>query len=417
MARYEWRNRFSHGAELMRDTAMGAPSAMDSEVPVGNDESPKAEPRRSSTQPADETARRSTTASFAKRALPKPSILYSTLWRFAAERHRVYLRRVSGQPGPWTSDPVLSNYRFTNVFRAADRVSQYLIHMAYSDRDANDDTLFLRTMLFKIFNKIDTWESIVRDMGCPAADRFDYLACDELLARRRRLGAAIYSAAYIMPSGGVPGVPKHRMHLQLLRRMLDDRLPAKLRRSRSLKDAYALFLSYPTLGPFLAFQYAIDLNYTTLTSHSEWSFVVAGPGALDGLSKCFESLGEYSPEDAILWLSDLQEEEFRHNALRFDGLWGRALRPIDVQNLLCEVSKYTRATHPEIKGRTGRGRIKQKFAAAGAVPKPFFPPKWELNERIEKWIAENSGARAESRQPLQPELPFVMRAPRSGDPD
>ena len=36
--------------------------------------------------------------------------------------------------------------------------------------------------------------------------------------------------------------------------------------------------------------YAIDLNYTTLTSHSEWSFVVAGPGALDGLSKCFESL-------------------------------------------------------------------------------------------------------------------------------
>ena len=30
--------------------------------------------------------------------------------------------------------------------------------------------------------------------------------------------------------------------------------------------------------------------------------------------------GEYSPEDASLWLSDLQEEEFHRNDLRFDGL-------------------------------------------------------------------------------------------------
>ena len=88
--------------------------------------------------------------------------------------------------------------------------------------------------------------------------------------------------------------------------------------------------------------------------------------------------------------------------LRFDGLWGRSLRPIDVQNLLCEVSKYTRATHPQIKGRAGRGRIKQKFTAAGPVPRPFFPPKWELNERIEKWIPENSEPAAERPPPLQP---------------
>ena len=345
-------------------------------------------------------------ASFAKRSLPRPSAIYSTLWRFAAERHRVYLQRVAGQPHPWTHDRVLSTYRFTNAFRAADRVSQYLIRMAYSDPDANDDTLFLRTLLFKIFNKIDTWESIVRETGLPAADYFDHLACDELLDRLRGAGTAIYSGAYIMPSGGPSGGPKHRMHLQLLRRMLDDRLPMKIRHSRSLKDAYDLLLAYPTLGPFLAFQYAIDLNYTTLTSHSERSFVVAGPGALDGLSKCFESLGEYSPEDAILWLSERQDEEFRHNGLRFDGLWGRSLRPIDVQNLLCEVSKYTRATHPEIKGRARRARIKQRFSAAGSVPRPFFPPKWELNEVVEKWF-ENA-ASVPRPTTLQADLPLFV---------
>ena len=300
---------------------------------------------------------------------------------------------------------MLSTYRFTNAFRAADRVSQHLIRMAYSDHAADDDTLFLRTLLFKIFNKIDTWESIVREIGRPAADRFDHLVCGDLLDRLRRAGA-IYSAAYIMPSGGSSGGSKHRMHLQLLRRMLDDRLPAKLRHSRSLKDAYDLLLAYPTLGPFLAFQYAIDLNYTTLTSHSEWSFVVAGPGALDGLSKCFESLGEYSPEDVVLWLAERQEEEFSHADMPFDGLWGRALRPIDVQNLLCEVSKYTRATHPEVKGRAGRGRIKQKFTAAGPVPTPFFPPKWELNEHVDKWF-ENV-ASVPRPTTLQADLPLSM---------
>ena len=391
----------------MAEGTRDIPPAIDSNVPIRDALSPAA-PSRFRPGPAHDTTDTSTGVSFAKRALPKPSALCSTLWRFAAERHRIYLRRLSGQPRPWTSDPVLSSYRFTNVFRAADRVSQYLIRMAYSDREASDDTLFLRTMLFKIFNKIDTWEYVTNSMGVPAADRFDYPRCDELLAGRRRLGKAIYSAAYIMPSGGASGVPKHRMHLDLLRRMLDDRLPAKLRHSRSLKDAYDLLVAYPTLGPFLAFQYAIDLNYTTLTSHSERSFVVAGPGALDGLSKCFESPGEYSPEDVILWLSDRQEEEFGRAGLRFDGLWGRSLRPIDVQNLLCEVSKYTRATHPEIKGRAGRGRIKQKFAPAGAVPRPFFPPKWELNEQVEKWFADNDPVSVPRPQALQPVLPLAM---------
>ncbi len=381
-----------------------------------DDPAPPTGMRRSAEPPAVATPPPSSAASFAKRSLPRPSAIYSILWHFADERHRVYLQRVAGQPQPWTRDPVLSTYRFTNAFRAADRVSQYLIRMAYSDHDADDDTLFLRTLLFKIFNRIDTWESIVRAIGPPTADSFDHRACEALLTERRRAGGRIYSAAYIMPTGGDSGSPKHTMHLRLLRRMLDERLPAKLRRSRSLKDAYGLLLAYPTLGPFLAFQYAIDLNYTKLTCHSESSFVVAGPGALDGLSKCFESLGEYSPDDAILWLSDRQDDEFRRADRPFDGLWGRSLRPIDVQNLLCEVSKYTRATHPGIKGRAGRGRIKQKFTAAGPLPRPFFPPKWELNERVEKWIAENGHAPGERRRPLQTDLPLVMTASGSPDP-
>ena len=336
----------------------------------------------------------------ANRIRPKPSAIYPVLWQFACERHLVYLRRVAGDAYPWTSDSVLLEYKFTNAFRAADRVSQYLIRLICSDREGGVATLFLRTLLFKIFNKIETWESVVSGLGAPVADDFDYEACGVLLENLRRERKPIYSAAYIMPSGGRTGMPKHRMHLELIRRMLDERLPERLQESKSLAEAYKLVLSYPTLGPFLAFQYVIDLNYCALMNHSEHGFVVAGPGALDGLSKCFESLGEYSPTDAILWLSDIQEEEFARYGLDFEGLWGRPLQPIDVQNLFCEVSKYTRVSHPEIRGRTGRKRIKQRFRMTGPLPKPFFPPKWGLNQRIDEWFESRKSAGLELHAPL-----------------
>ena len=353
----------------------------------------------------------------ARKLRPRPSILYPVLWRFAAERQRIYLRRLSGASSPWTDDSVLTAYRFTNVFRAADRVSQYLIRLVYTDREVSHDTLFLRSILFKIFNRIDTWQGIVGKLGAPVANRFDYAACDELLAARRTRGP-IYSAAYIMPSGGRSGVPKHRMHLGLVRDMVADGLPAKLGQTKSLREAYVLLLAWPTLGPFLAFQYAIDLNYTSLMSHPESDFVVAGPGALDGLAKCFESLGEFNPAEAILWLTDRQEEEFERYELSFTGLWGRPLQPIDVQNLLCEVAKYTRATHPAIKGRSGRTRIKQRFTAAGVLPRPFFPPKWNLNRRVDDWF--NNGVTTDgSSQGAQAVLPLCDSdsGPRSGDGD
>lgn len=53
--------------------------------------------------------------------------VFDAYWRFAAERLAIFLRRANGEPGPWTGDPILQQYKFCNTFRAADRVSQYLI--------------------------------------------------------------------------------------------------------------------------------------------------------------------------------------------------------------------------------------------------------------------------------------------------
>jgi hypothetical protein len=80
-------------------------------------------------------------------------------------------------------------------------------------------------------------------------------------------------------------------------------------------------------------------------------------------------------------VAERQDLEFGRLGLKFDGLFGRPLMPIDCQNLFCEISKYARVAHPEISGTSGRTRIKQKYnPSCPAVPAdPFFPPKWNLN--------------------------------------
>src|SRR5262249_19705925 len=69
----------------------------------------------------------------------KPTVVYDTYWRFAAERQRIYFCRLKGQAPPWTDDLVLRAYKFTNAYRASDRVSQYLIRRVIYRDDLPDD--------------------------------------------------------------------------------------------------------------------------------------------------------------------------------------------------------------------------------------------------------------------------------------
>src|SRR5438105_1255636 len=90
------------------------------------------------------------------------TIAYETYWRFAAERLAIFYRRLRDPVGPWTTDPILRAYRFTNAYRATDRVSQYLIREVQyrPDRSQEPREVFFRTIFFKLFNKIETWEAM-----------------------------------------------------------------------------------------------------------------------------------------------------------------------------------------------------------------------------------------------------------------
>lgn len=316
---------------------------------------------------------------------PRPTPVFDTYWKFAAERQSVFRARIAGLPQPWTLDPILKEYKFTNAYRASDRVSQYLIrNVIYSGAHDWSSTV-LRVILFKIFNKISTWELIEAHVGEIRATTFTVEKIGHVLESALSRRESIYSGAYIMPSGpaSIRQSRKHMMHLALLAEIVAGRLGNDLLDARSMEGAYNLLLTIPSFGPFLAFQFLIDLNYSKFLNFSEMDFVVPGPGARDGIRKCFYDLGDYNESDVIRWVTERQEKEFAARELMFRSLWGRPLQLVDCQNLFCEVDKYARVAHPDSRGMTGRTRIKQRFSPNPNRMLPWFPPKWALNEKID----------------------------------
>ncbi|MGW5155756.1 nucleotide kinase domain-containing protein [Nonomuraea wenchangensis] len=312
----------------------------------------------------------------------RPTPVFDTYWRFAAARQQVYLARL-GEAPPARHDPVLAQHRFTNCFRAADRVSQYLIGQVSYRGDQEWREVFFRTMLFKVFNKVTTWQLLQEHLGELTWNEYDFRAWDGILSESFSTGERLYSAAYITPPPVLGEERKHSNHLRLIEMMMTHSAPARVQEAASMREAYEVLLGFPALGPFLAYQYLIDLNYSAQLSFSEMDFVVPGPGARDGIRKCFGSAADGIQADVIRYMADTQQEHFGRLGLRFAGLRGRPLQLIDCQNLFCEVDKYARVAHPDIAGISGRSRIKQLYRPDPAPLTAWFPPKWGVNTAAE----------------------------------
>lgn len=332
------------------------------------------------------------------RSPPRPrKAAHDLYWYFASERQAIFERRVAGLSAPWTTDPILREYKFCNVYRAADRVSQFLIQeiaVGAGARVARD--IIFQVVAFRLFSKIETWATITDVLGTPptidslATGRFE-AALEHALSR---LGG-LYTGAFILCAADAYGRGrKHKNHASLLHHMfVADNLAERIESARSLGDVFHALKAYPLIGDFMAYQIAIDLNYTSVLAFSENEFTAPGPGALRGIRKVFETQGEYSAPDLIRWMVERQEDEFRSRGLPFRGLWGRPLHAIDCQGLFCEVDKYCRVALPEL--TSARTRIKTRFRPSGAPLRLLFPSRWGINALLpqETVAGPTSGAR------------------------
>ncbi|MGH3871749.1 MAG: nucleotide kinase domain-containing protein [Pseudonocardiaceae bacterium] len=316
---------------------------------------------------------------------PTPrSRIYNIYWRFASERQAVFERRVAGAPLPWTADSILQAYKFCNVFRAADRVSQYMIReVCYHQEPCGPEDRIFQIVAFRTFSKIDTWTAVHDFLGhYPTLDDLIDEGFRKALDYARLQNGGLYTGAFILCANNAYGHSlKHLNHVELFRHMfLQDALSERILGASSFHQIFELLHGYPLMGDFMSYQVAIDLNYSDLINFSENEFTKAGPGALRGISKVFEDFGDYTPTDIIHWMVDHQDTAFETLDLPFNGLWGRPLHAIDCQGLFCEADKYCREAAPEL--ASARKRIKARFSITPESIELFFPPKWGINHRL-----------------------------------
>jgi len=318
----------------------------------------------------------------------KSTIVFDTYWKFAAERYRIYEKRLRGQGQPWTTDPILNAYKFTNVFRACDRVSQFLLKEVIYEPSASTrpEEVVFRILLFKLFNSIPAWDVLKSRFGMPTWKRFDEETYAGELGKAKANGLKIWNAAYVQNQNYAVHLPnKHERYLALLRHMMSTNVTGKLQAARSYADAFKVLQSYPLHGKsFIPMQHLTDINYSEVINFDEDDFIVPGPGALDGMSKCVDALKlGMTPSDFIRGCVEDQEGFFAEVSEAPIRLMGkRRLHLIDCQNLFCETDKYARIAHPEF--NLMRTDIKQKLKAIGPLPTPFFPPKWGINSESAK---------------------------------
>lgn len=302
------------------------------------------------------------------------------LVKFAAERQRVLELRRAGAPPPWTRDPVIRDHKFTNVFRADDRVSQHLLREVVCHgkpllRLSDEDCVF-RVVLYDFFKRPSTWEALRLAVGEPRLST-DH---EELAAALDAVRGARYTSAYLMVVAPREGEATNwRNHLRLARRIAADGLvlDALL---ESVEACHRALTRYDSVGNFVATQLALDLNYLALSPHGE-GWVSAGPGARDGLAKVGGRLAAAPPLEAMREVAARADEWCDRAGVPRIRLAGqRPLQVVDAEHLLCEFSKYARARYPGTADPSGRTAIKAGYDAAAArpLPLPVYPPKWGI---------------------------------------
>jgi hypothetical protein len=268
------------------------------------------------------------------------------LGRFAAERHRIHQRRFEQKlPPPWTDDPILREHHFCNVYRRLDRGTKYVEEHILPFADSHPELTVFNACVYRRFNLPETHDALselfaARHRGFLA--QWDEKRAFDFLLERMRRGIQVFTTAWrVQPPPGVKGEGASlRAQCSRITEAWNrqDRINQKLRSALTLYHAAAILEALPGVGPFVAPEIALDLNYTqTILRFSEDDFVRVGPGARPGLDMMVASplRGYHAYEGAVYDLHRTQDDW-----LGPAGFPGPRLTVCDCQFLCCEFRKY-----------------------------------------------------------------------------
>ena len=255
------------------------------------------------------------------------------------EREKIRKTKESGHPFPWTDDPILRDYRFTNVRRTDDTVSKwYIQNIANADICLHDK--ILNAILFRCWNKPETskiFKQPVTDWSIlnivSISDNANRML--DMKPEYKQYGSAYFQSGL---KGAWKGDYKHSAHrmLDMVDHVLDNLIVEDIMNSPTPLDAFNIIKGIRGIGDFLAYQIWVDLTYIPEFDQSEDSFTVAGPGCRLGIDLLVEDRDGMTHEELIFHLRDNQ------HALDLDIDF--QLTVMDIENCFCEFSKYTKRT-------------------------------------------------------------------------
>lgn len=279
--------------------------------------------------------------------------LFDELVEFVNEREQVRLNKDRGFLQPYTLDPILAKYRFCNVRRKDDRVSQWLLKNYY--KDVSGDVWF-RALLARLINWPPTLLYLMDKLVIPrrAEDFNSYLfieAMKELEARKEK----IYSSAYIVYPTMVKGNTKSVNLCEYIIKPTID-MASKMRgavASGSIKHTTNQLAEAFGIQTFIAGQVSADLTYLRFQLDNAidlYSWAPMGPGSQRGLNRLHERK----------LLKVITENRFNQELVEAREIIiksNEALKDLtlhDCQNIMCEFDKYQRV-------KTGEGKPRQNY--------------------------------------------------------
>jgi hypothetical protein len=310
----------------------------------------------------------------------KPTIGFDLLWHWIKERHRIWLARMNNEPAPWTDDPNIATYKYCNVIRDLDTESLTCQKIANSGPSLiSFPEQALRTLAFKQFNwtpTFEAWENGLKTKLCIA--NFDIARLEELTPRGKHYSAAYNisppNASNIVKAGLPPNTSPVRYHLWVVEQMHKKGIFEKIGDTKDLGQVYRILIKQPRINTLKGSQMTMDLNYGPWLKHSIWEFCICGPGAVDGITKCFHNPQGYSPEYITRLVTEGQDEcsliAVGAPAPKFNGY---PLYPMAIQNAFCDNGKHTRLAAPQLEVllKKPSKKPKERYYVEDGEHKPF----------------------------------------------
>jgi hypothetical protein len=278
---------------------------------------------------------------------------------FIYEREAIRVRRECGDPWPWTSETILQQYRFTNINRENDKVSKHY-QKTIRDHYGEESAVLPATMLYRWFNRPETCDAFFSqpDMLSNLTVFEKYLIDRDwpiLICCLDKLPTPHVTGAYII--NGMPGYSKGQGVLAYFHEWCKKPWLTQWevwRKNPPLLAEIDEWINGEGLGSFMRAQIVADLKYLPCmpTVPDWWTWAAPGPGSMRGLNIVLGRSMDQSWAKGE-WLMELNRLSAIVNP-RLEELEINRLHNQDLQNCLCEFSKFTKVA-------TGVGRPRQVF--------------------------------------------------------